>query len=269
MPRKRRTERDTVYLNLIRQHPGLSNKELTDRARSHPLFANVSLEAVEKDVDRYVVRNYGNTIERVDGRLRIKQGPKPHADANELSRYRLAIKHSRSLFSLPLTETAKSGVYKWLGYRKERIPVEERIEELIDTSNPGRRKKSLLWQHIQSGYPDLAKLILDYAPEDYLELLLGGGTRQRKGIKAQSKRSKSKKSELGGMFGEMFLPGNGAMLREFRETGKMPKDWSPFAPDPTLGTIRAAVFGIYESVRAGNPAKGLCTACPKALATPT
>lgn len=248
MTRKRRTERDRIYKNLIREHGPLSNKELIDRARRHPTFEGMSREAVDKDVDRWVGKHLPSCIKRVDGRLEWVPGSRTEGRVMEKSEYDLAIKHSRSLFALPLTETAKSEIFKTIG-RKERIPLEERLDELLDSSNPERRKKSHLWQHIQSGYSDLAKSIEEFAPENIAELI----DQVEREVPAETK------------FGGLFLPGDGAALKKILKTGQRPKLSSTREPDPSLASIRDAFFEIYETVRLGRPIRGSCSECEGAL----
>lgn len=47
----------------------LHNVELAEEAKKHPLFADISNAALRKDITRFVKREIGRTIERVDGRL--------------------------------------------------------------------------------------------------------------------------------------------------------------------------------------------------------
>jgi hypothetical protein len=75
MPQRERTEKDRIYLELLRHRGALFNKELVEvAAEYHPLFRKMKPNALEKDVDRFVGRQLKlKTIERVDGRLRILQ----------------------------------------------------------------------------------------------------------------------------------------------------------------------------------------------------
>jgi hypothetical protein len=70
LPRKRETERDRIYTEIL-ENRALRNVELADMARKYSLFKDVSPVALNKDISRFVKRELGKTIDRVDGRLRI------------------------------------------------------------------------------------------------------------------------------------------------------------------------------------------------------
>lgn len=71
MPRKRETERDRIYTEILGNR-ALRNVELADMARKYSLFRDVKPVALKKDISRFVKRELDKTVERVEGRLRIK-----------------------------------------------------------------------------------------------------------------------------------------------------------------------------------------------------
>lgn len=56
MPYNERTERDRVYIQLLKRHGEMTNVELRKASADHVLFKQLTDEARDKDVDRFVTR---------------------------------------------------------------------------------------------------------------------------------------------------------------------------------------------------------------------
>ncbi|HME19737.1 MAG TPA: hypothetical protein VKF15_08390 [Nitrososphaerales archaeon] len=70
MPPDKRTIRDRDYSELLRRHGPLTNSDLCKKVTEHPHFSKMTTSAIEKDIDRFVVRfEYLKLVARNNGRI--------------------------------------------------------------------------------------------------------------------------------------------------------------------------------------------------------
>ncbi len=77
MPQQARTARDRLYFETIRNHGELSNTELRKYASESSIFKDISSDAIEKDVDRFV--KYAlrvGLLAVIDGKLQFPSTPR-------------------------------------------------------------------------------------------------------------------------------------------------------------------------------------------------
>jgi hypothetical protein len=97
LPRKRRTEKDRIYLDILKQRglSGLSNVELRREAKKYSIFSVLEEETLRKDINRFTDRHDGKDIEKMeDGRIRTKpeRGEGNRDLAYDLMQYQLDIR---------------------------------------------------------------------------------------------------------------------------------------------------------------------------------
>jgi hypothetical protein len=70
MPLEERTIRDRIYSDFLKEHGALTNSELNKKAAEHPHFREMSADALEKDIDRFVTHyKYLGIVERNEGKI--------------------------------------------------------------------------------------------------------------------------------------------------------------------------------------------------------
>lgn len=72
MPLDKRTERERIYVEILRKRGDLTNVELRNAASDYPIFRDMNDYAREKDVDRFVRRGeYIGFLTRTGGKLQL------------------------------------------------------------------------------------------------------------------------------------------------------------------------------------------------------
>lgn len=86
MPFNERTERDRIYIDILKKRGELTNVELRKAASEHPIFKGIKEDTRDKDVDRFVKRGeYLRILTRQGGRIQLFntgttiETPKPQA----------------------------------------------------------------------------------------------------------------------------------------------------------------------------------------------
>ena len=76
MPHDKRTERERVYIDILKKRGALTNTELRKTATDYPIFKTIDKDALDKDVDRFVRRGqYTGILTSQGGRIQLLPAP--------------------------------------------------------------------------------------------------------------------------------------------------------------------------------------------------
>jgi hypothetical protein len=125
-----RTEKDRIYYDILRKHGELTNTQLRNLASKSSIFENLSEEAMDKDVDRFIARNERMALlTRKNGKLQFAINSKSQIRASSyptsgflMSRNGIVCRHCANKVDLTKLHISPKGYWKRMMTRKDAEP---------------------------------------------------------------------------------------------------------------------------------------------------